>query len=177
MDSFTRLQEHIQMLTSKTGPTEPRETILPLQSYPQPLGDLAPSTAIDLIYKAVEVVKRVEDHAKQTEERAQTIAQAAVEKLLLANKRIQELEEERLSAEARINDACVTLKEAADALRLEKLRVKAAEERIRLLELRFSSAEMHAKDGQTAIARIEEEIRTRLLAQRQFGFEESAVAA
>jgi chromosome segregation ATPase len=177
MDSLARLQEHIQMLTFKTGPTEPRESVLPFPSHPQPAGNLAPNAAIELIYKAVEVVKRVEDRAKQTEAWAQNIAQAAVEKLQLANKRIQDLEEERLSAEARINDACVTLKEAADALRLEKLRVKAAEEQLRQLELRLSTAEMHANDTQAALARVEDEIRTRFLAQRQFGFEVSAVAA
>ncbi len=177
MESSARLQEHIQMFISKTGPTESRNAVLPFPSHPQPAGNLAPKTAIELIYKAVEVVKHVEDRAKQAEVRAQNIAQAAVGKLQLANKRIQELEEQQQSAEARIHDACVMLNETAEALRLEKLRVKAAEEQLRQLEIRVSAAEEHANDTQAAVVRVGEEIRIRFLGQRQFGFEETAVAA
>jgi hypothetical protein len=59
-------------------------------------------SAIDLVYKAAEVVGDMQDHARQTEVRAQTLCRNAIEKLRLAERRTQAAENALSLAESRI---------------------------------------------------------------------------
>ena len=53
------------------------------------------TTALNLVYQAAEVFSSMEDHARETEARAQSLCKSAVERLKLAAKRIETAERER----------------------------------------------------------------------------------
>jgi hypothetical protein len=99
-------------------------------------------SAIDLVYQAAEVVGNMQDHARQTEIRAQTLCRNAIEKLRLAETR---------------TDA------AENALNLAESRIASAEARLCAAELRAKSAETRARELDQALTLIEKAIRTRLL--------------
>jgi chromosome segregation ATPase len=82
-----------------------------------------------------------------------------------AGERIQELEAERETTHGHINEANAMVREAAEALRLERARVKAAEEQLRQLDVRARNAEARAKKSENALAQVEHAIRTHLLGQ------------
>jgi len=79
--------------------------------------------ALGLVYQAAQVVKGIEDSANETK----NIAERALEQLQLAQERILELEAEQRAAQACIKDAQVKIREAREALELERLRADAAE--------------------------------------------------
>jgi hypothetical protein len=53
------------------------------------------TTALNLVYQAAEVFSSMEDRARETEARAQSLCKSAVERLKLAGKRIETAERER----------------------------------------------------------------------------------
>lgn len=99
-------------------------------------------SAIELVYKAAEVVGDMQDQARQTEVRAQTLCRNAIEKLRLAERRAQAAE---------------------NALNLAESRIASAEARLSAAELRAKKAETRAHELDQALTLIEEAIRTRLL--------------
>jgi hypothetical protein len=70
------------------------------------------------------------------------------------------------TAQLLVSEARTKLKEADEVARAERARIEAAERRMCKLEMRARTAEAHAKENATALARIEEAIRTQLLAKR-----------
>jgi hypothetical protein len=109
--------------------------------------------ALELVYRAAEAIRGMED-------RARGIAEDAVEKLQVANARIQALEGERRASEVRIQ-------EAEDALKRAASRIAAAEDRLAQAERAARAAELRACEGEKALIRIEDAVRTRLLGQRR----------
>jgi hypothetical protein len=133
--------------------------------------------ALDLIYQAAEVIRGIEDRANTTEARAQCLAQDAIEKLQLAENRIQSLETERRAAEACVSEASVKIRETEKALNQAESRIEAAENQLSQTELRARIAETRAGEAEKALIRIEEAIRTQLLGQRRAASSKSAAAA
>jgi hypothetical protein len=76
------------------------------------------------------------------------------------------LEADKRTAELWISDARTKLKESDEAARVERVRLEAAERKMCELEMRARTAEGQAKENANAVARIEEAIRTQLLAKR-----------
>jgi hypothetical protein len=112
-----------------------------------PIGRIEPErndgqSAIDLVYQAAEVVGNIQDHARQTEIRAQTLCRNALEKLRLAERRTESAEK---------------------ALNLADSRTASAEAKLSAAELRAKNAETRARELDQALSLIEETIRTRLL--------------
>jgi hypothetical protein len=112
-----------------------------------PIGRIEPErndgqSAIDLVYQAAEVVGNMQDHARQTEIRAQTLCRNALEKLRLAERRTESAEK---------------------ALNLADSRTASAEAKLSAAELRAKNAETRARELDQALSLIEETIRTRLL--------------
>jgi chromosome segregation ATPase len=119
--------------------------------------------ATDNVYQAAEVIWRMVERAAAVEARLRSLADGAVEKLQLANDRVQSLETERQVAEAHI-------RVAEDALKLAELRIADAERQRSQADLRAKNAETQASEVQevfTRIERMEDEIRTRLLGQER----------
>jgi hypothetical protein len=135
------LRECIQVTDQDQG-AEQEETVL---AFPrrriEPLRNDGQS-AIDLVYQAAEVVGNLQDHARQTEIRAQTLCRNALEKLRLAEKRTESAE---------------------NALNLAESCTASAEAKLSAAELRAKNAETRARELDQALSLIEETIRTRLL--------------
>jgi hypothetical protein len=118
------------------------------------------ATALNLVYQAAEVFSNIEDHARETEARAQALCKAAVERLWHAETRIETAE--RAQREI-IADAGCKLQDASRALTQAELRISAAEDKATVAEVRAQIAEAEAREAKQALALVEEAIRRRLL--------------
>jgi chromosome condensin MukBEF complex kleisin-like MukF subunit len=118
------------------------------------------ATALNLVYQAAEVFRSMEDGAKETETRAQSMCRSAAEKLQRAEKRIEAAE--RAQQELIIEAEC-KLQDASRALRQAQSRIEAAEDRLTAAEFRAQAAEADAREAKQALALVEEAIRRRLL--------------
>src|ERR1700694_5517373 len=117
-------------------------------------------TALNLVYQAAEVFSSMQDHARETEARAQSLCKSAVERLKLAGKRIETAERERREI---INEADCKLQDASRALKHAQSRIAAAEDQLTAVEFRAQAAEAEAREARQALALVEEAIRRRLL--------------
>ena len=117
----------------------------------------APASAvINLVHQAAEVFSSMEDHARETEARTQSLCKSALERLELAEKRIETDERERRDAINKLRDASKALEEAQS-------RIIAVEDRLTAAEFRAQAAEADAREAKQALALVEEAIRSRLL--------------
>jgi hypothetical protein len=111
------------------------------------------ATALNLVYQAAEIFSSIEDHARETEARAQSLCKSAVERLKGA---------ERARLEV-INEADCKQQEAARALKDAQSRIVAAEDNLTAVEFPAQAAELGAREAKQALALVEEAIRRRLL--------------
>jgi hypothetical protein len=117
------------------------------------------NAALKLVYQAAEVFKEIEDQASEVE-------RASLQKLKAAEKRIEELETELSLAQVSTNEARLKLRESEELANAERPRLNAAEKRMCELEMLARTAEAKAKENASIVARIEDAIRTQLLAKR-----------
>jgi hypothetical protein len=117
------------------------------------------AAGLDLVYQAAEVIKAIENQATEAE-------RLSHQKLQVAQKRIEESDPDKRTAELWISDARTKLKELDETAKVERARLEAAERKMCDLEMRAKTAEAQAKENVNAVARIEEAIRTQLLAKR-----------
>src|SRR3977135_933623 len=114
----------------------PRRPVEPVRNAGQ--------SAIDLVHQAAEVVGNLQDNARQTEIRAQTLCRNAIEKLRIAERRT----------------------EAAEmALNIAESRVASAAARLSAAELRAKKTETWAGELDQALTLIEDAIRSKLLGE------------
>ena len=125
-------------------------------SVGRPLAPDLGTTALNLVYQAAEVFSSMEDHARETEGRAQSLCKSAAERLNLAEKRIEAAERARREADCK-------LLEASRALEQAQSRIEAAEDQLTAVEFRAQAAEAEAREAKKALALIEDAIRRRLL--------------
>jgi chromosome segregation ATPase len=156
------LRQHLRAHTDNAASIEQSDKVLRFPDAPARLPEERGQAAVELIYRAAEAVRGVED-------RARSIAEDAVGKLQLANDRIQVLEAERRAAEVRIQEAEEALKRAA-------ARIAVAEDRLVQAEQHAKSAETRASEAEKALMRIEDAVRTRLLGQQRRAPGKPAVA-
>ena len=76
---------------------------------------------LDLVSQAVEVIKGIENHANELEKHVRSIADKAIQRLQLAESRIEELETELQSAQACIREARVKIKELVEFCELREI--------------------------------------------------------
>ena len=105
------------------------------------------------MYQAAEIFSSIEDHARETEARAQSLCKSAVERLKGAERARLEI----------INEADCKLQEASRALKQAQSRIAAAEDKLTAVEFRAQAAELEAREAKEALALVEEAIRRRLL--------------
>src|SRR5258706_16345278 len=142
-------------------------------SVGRPLAPDLGTTALNLVFQAAEVFSSMEDYARETEARAQSICKSAAESLNLAEKRIESVERARREADCK-------LLEAARALEQAQSRIEAAEDQLTAVEFRAEAAEAEAREAKKTLALIEEAIRRRLLRaspEADSSMSESAVSA
>jgi hypothetical protein len=99
-------------------------------------------SALELVYQAAELVGNLQEEARQTETRAQSLCRSAAERLRIAEQRAQAAESALSHAESRLSSAEAKLCEA---------------------ELRAKTAETRSRELDHALSRIEAAIRMRLL--------------
>jgi hypothetical protein len=136
------LTECIQARVDDQHSIDPTQNVL---EFPQRKADGSRNdgqSALDLVYRAAEVVGELEVHARQIETRAEAFGRDALEKLRLAKRR----------AEA-----------AESALYLAESRISSAEAKLHEAQLRAKKAEARARELDQALMLVEDAIRTRLL--------------
>jgi chromosome condensin MukBEF complex kleisin-like MukF subunit len=129
-------------------------------SFPRPLQPDFGTTALNLVYQAAEVFRSIEDHARQTEARAQSLCKSAAERLKIAEMRTEAAERARREI---ICEADCKLQDASRALKQAQLRIEAAEDQLTAVEFRAQAAEAEAHETKQALALVEQAIRRRLL--------------
>jgi hypothetical protein len=112
-------------------------------SFARPSVPDSGTTALNLVYQAAEVFRGMEDQARETEARAQSLCKSARRELVT-------------EAECKLQDASRALKQAQS-------RIEAAEDKLTALEFRAQAAEAEAREVKQALALVEEAIRRRLL--------------
>jgi hypothetical protein len=129
-------------------------------SFPRPLISEAGATALDLVYQAADVFRSIEERARETEARAQSLCKSASEKLRRAEMRAETAERAQreliISAEHKLQDACRALEQAQS-------RIEAQQDQLTAVEFRAQAAEAEARETRQALALVEEAIRRRLL--------------
>jgi chromosome segregation ATPase len=118
------------------------------------------TSALNLVYRAAEVFRSMEDHAREIEDRAQSLCKSALERLEHAEVRTEAAE--RARRELSIEAEC-KLQDASRALEQANSRIIAAEDRLTAVEFRAQAAEAEAREAKQALALVEEAIRRRLL--------------
>ena len=129
-------------------------------SFARPSIPASGETALNLVYQAAEVFRSIEDHALETEARAQALCKTALERLKLAEKRTEAAEQARREL---VTEAECKLQDASRALRQAQSRIEASEDRLTAVEFRAQAAEAEAREAKQALALVEEAIRRRLL--------------
>jgi SMC interacting uncharacterized protein involved in chromosome segregation len=118
------------------------------------------ATALNLVHQAAEIFSGMEDHARETESRAQSLCKSAVERLKQAEIRTEAAERQRLQI---ITEVDCKLQDASKALKQAQSRMIAAEDRLTAMEFRAQKAEAEAREAKEALALVEEAIRRRLI--------------
>jgi exonuclease VII large subunit len=129
-------------------------------SFARPSAPGSGATALNLVYQAAEVFRSMEDQARETEARAQSLCKSATERLRHAEKRIEAAERARQEL---LTEAECKLQDASRALKQAQSRIEVAEDRLTAVEFRAQAAEAEAREAKQALALVEEAIRRRLL--------------
>src|ERR1700676_4473479 len=101
--------------------TQRSENVL---SFSRPSAPDCGATALNLVHQAAEIFSSIENHARETEARAQSLCESAVERLKGAECARLEI----------INEADCKLQEAAIALKKAQSRIVAAEDKLTAVE-------------------------------------------
>ena len=133
-------------------------------SFPRPSISGAGATALDLVYQAADVFQNIEERARETEMRAQSLCKSASEKLRCSEMRAETAEQAQheliVTTDHKLQDASRALKQAHSRIELQQDQLTAA-------EFRAQAAEAEAREAKEALALIEEAIRRRLLCTKQ----------
>jgi chromosome segregation ATPase len=117
-----------------------------------------------LVYRAAEVLTATQDRATASEARAETVASLTMEQLKLAERRLYAVDAEREELQSKLNEANSRTQEHEVALRNSEARNAVIEAKLKAAERRALEAEARAHATRAALLRIEEAIRTHLLA-------------
>jgi septation ring formation regulator EzrA len=129
-------------------------------SFARPSGPDGGRTALNLVYQAAKVFSGMEDHARETEARAQSLCRRAAERLKLAEQRTEAVERQQHEL---VDAVDCKLQDASRALAQAQSQCAAAEEQLTAMEFRAQAAEAEARKAKETLALVEEAIRKRLL--------------
>jgi hypothetical protein len=118
------------------------------------------SIALNLVYQAAEVFSGIEDRARETEARAQSVCKRAADKLKFAEQRVETAERDRREI---IDQADRKLQDASRALKQVESRITVAEDYATAAEFRAQAAEVQLQKLRQELGFIEDAIRRRLL--------------
>ena len=116
----------------------------------------------------------LENFAAEREAHAESLANRAIEKLMIAEERVRSADSARRAAEAEITEFKekvgkefnVKLQEIGNAMEQAASRIAATEAQLTAAEQQANAAEMRATEAENALKRIEAAIQTRILSKR-----------
>jgi len=117
-------------------------------------------TALSLVQQAAELFEGMENKARETEARAQSLCKSAAQRLRLAEEQRDAAERARQDV---VNEINGKLEDMTQVLQLAQQRVVAAEDHALAAEFRAQAAEAQLDKANLELAAIAEMIRTRLL--------------
>jgi len=156
------LREHMREQLAKAPSGDYAQNIVhfPADTAPPRSGT---SSALDLVSQAASVIRGIEERAAESEARARALAEAALEKLEIAERRISDAEMARIQAEDTLVRLSARLQEAERELARSQARVVAAENRLADAEYQLRAAEARASHSEKAVNEIEDAIRTEIV--------------
>jgi hypothetical protein len=122
--------------------------------------DYGGATALELVHKAAEIFKGMENHAREAEARAQSLCENLAGKLQLAEKQRDVAERARREV---VNEFNGKLQDITRALQQAQSRIVHAEERTIAAEFRAQAVEAKLYKANQELAAVEQAIRKRLL--------------
>jgi chromosome segregation ATPase len=178
------LRDHMRDHIANHSALDSPENVLSFQSSPN--SKMNPgAAALDVVYQAAELIRDVDNYAAERHARAETLARQAIEKLKIAHDCVQSAESRRLAAEAEIKEfsdrvgkeLSVKLQKIEEAMEQTASRIAATEAQLSAAEQRARTAEMRANDAENALKRIEEAIRSQILAKMPGNARRTTIAA
>jgi chromosome segregation ATPase len=161
------LREHMRDHIGNHSALDSAENVLSLRRPPN--SETSPGAAVlNLIYQAADLIRDVDDYAAERQARAETLAKQAIEKVEIAEARVQSAESGRLAAEAETKEFSDRLQEVEKVMEQTASCIAATEAQLSAAEQRARTAEMRADEAEDALKRIEEAIRTQIL-EKRFG--------
>ena len=151
-----QLRDDIRDHRYKASAAEPENVV----SLASTAGRQDGATALDLVHQAAEIFKGMENHARETEARAQSMCESLAEKLRLAERQRDAAERTRRDV---VNELNGKLQDVSRALQQAQSRIMGAEERTVAAEYRAEAAEARLYKANQELAAVEEAIRKRLL--------------
>jgi hypothetical protein len=124
-------------------------------------------TAIELVIQTADVFDGIEAHAAETKARAYDLAQRAADQLSFAERQIHALKSLQNAAEASLIKANARADEAEQVNRTIQAQNAVIEHRLATAEARAKNAEAFAIEAQKSLIRVEDAIRSQLLAKLQ----------
>ena len=157
------LREHMRDQLTDAAPGGFGRNILNFAGDTQATSRYDASLALDLMSKAAEVIRGINDRAAESEARAKALAEGALEKLQLAEARIHSAEAARGLAQETVSKLSARLHEAERELTRTKSRITAAETQLANAEQNMRAAEERAFNAEKAVSQIVDAIRTQLI--------------
>jgi hypothetical protein len=135
------------------------------------------SAALDLVSQATEMIRGIQDRAHETETRAKTLAEHAIEKLKLTEACLKSAEAGRFAAEESLCKVSAKLQEAERELARTESRIANAEIQLANAEQRMRAADIRAINAERAVKQIEQAIVNQLVGLERGLTRQSANAA
>jgi hypothetical protein len=179
-----RLRGHTRAhVASPESPESAGDNIFPYR-HPVPAAELRrprdgedSPAALQLVYQLADVIRQKEDHAAETEARAQALVKRAIEELNHANARLRSGEIARDAVETDLNEASARIEEFEEVVKRIEVRISTAETQLSAAILRAETAETRAAEAENALRLLDDAIRTQLLRARGQASSPSAAAA
>jgi hypothetical protein len=118
------------------------------------------TTALNLVHQAAKIFKGMENHARETEARAQSLCESVAEKLRLVERQSDSAERARREV---VNELNGKLQDMSKALQQAHSRITIMEEQAIAAEFRAQAVETKLYKANQELAAVEEAIRKRLL--------------
>jgi chromosome segregation ATPase len=121
------------------------------------------SAALDLVSQVAKIIRGLQERAAETEARARTLAESALERLRQAETRVNDAETARAHAQDAMGRLSARLQEAERELEHAQGRIVTAENKLAGAEHQVRSAEARAALAEKAVTQINDAIRAQLL--------------
>ncbi len=156
------LREYMRVHIANAGIVESAEAKQKLM-YPPSSETKLGTEALYIVNQAAQFIADVDKFTAEKQARAEALATQAIQRLEIADGRVQSAESARLAAKAQLNEVSDKLQQTLNAMEQMASRLSDAEAKLSAAEQRTKNAEMRAEEAGKALKRIEEVVRTRIL--------------